>query len=74
MLNIKTLIATVLLSSVAALSFAQAPAAANDAGATAPVAKTTHKVKKAAVKKHTVKKAHKARAVKKAAPVAPAAQ
>jgi len=36
--------------------------------------KTTPKVKKAAVKKHTVKKAHKARAVKKAAPVAPVAQ
>ncbi|NMM12474.1 MAG: hypothetical protein HHJ17_02875 [Rhodoferax sp.] len=67
MLNIKTLIATVLLSGIAAVSFAQALATLKDA----PI------VKKAVTKKHVAKKAHKASATKKVdttAPVAPAAK
>lgn len=79
MLNLKTLIAAAMLSSIAAVSFAQAPAMPKDAGA-APVAVTSpasakkakHAVKKSA-KKHASKKAHKASASKaKSADKAPA--
>lgn len=85
MLNIKTLIATVLLSSIAAVSFAQTPVTAKDVAATAPAAvtaptpatKAAPTVKKTVTKKHVAKKAHKASATKKAGTVvlvAPAAK
>ena len=69
MLNIKTIIAAALLSSVAAVSFAQAPVAPKDEGATPPAAVTapdaTNEKMKPAVKKTTAKK-HTAKKVKKA--------
>ena len=68
MLNIKTLIAAALLSGVAVVSFAQAPAAPSAAGATAPAAATasTSKATKAkhVVKKHTGMKHKKVSAAK----------
>lgn len=82
MLNIKTVIAAALLSSVAAVSFAQAPVAPKDEGATPPAAvtapavantKTKPAVRKTTAKKHTVKKVKIASAAKKADAAAPAA-
>lgn len=60
MLNFKSLMAGVVLSSVAALSFAQAPAAPAEpleptAAASAPSAKK-HAAKKTMAKKHAAKK------------------
>jgi len=75
MFNIKTLIATALLSSVAVVSFAQAPAApkavngATPAAVTAP-ADATPKAAAKKVKKHTGMKHKKASAAKPAASAA----
>jgi hypothetical protein len=79
MLNIKTLIAAAVLSSVAAVSFAQAPATPKDAGAGAAVASTDSDamkkpvMKKKVAKKTTAKKVKKASAMKKAEGAMPAA-
>ena len=54
MSNIKSLIATVLLSSVAVVSFAQAPAAPKEAASKAPAAVTTPAA--TATTKHVAKK------------------
>lgn len=89
MINIKTLFAGALLSTVAAVSFAQAPAAPGDAGAstavTAPydaASKPKHHMKKHHAKKHHkvrhhAKRHHKTSAANKAdsaAPMAPASR
>lgn len=70
MLNIKILIATVLLSSIAAVSFAQAPATLKDTGANAPTAVTapTPATKAAPAVKKTVTKKHVAKKLTKPAP------
>jgi hypothetical protein len=90
MLNIKTLIATVVFSSVAAASFAQAPAATKEANFKTPVAATAPDsaaksaaksatkaapvAKKAPSKKVKAKKADKAKSDIKTDVAAPAAK
>lgn len=78
MLNIKTLIASVLLSSVAAVSFAQAPAVPKGAGAVSRTAvkapagsaaksvphKLTHQTKKYQKVRHPAKKVQKSHATR----------
>jgi len=79
MSNFKSLIAAALLCGVAAVSFAQVPAPAKDAGAAVSpadpaVKKKAHApAKKVAAKKRPAKKVHKAGAAKKSARVVPAA-
>ena len=86
MLNIKTLIATVVFSSVAAASFAQAPAATKEANVKTPVAATAPDsaaksetkaapiAKKAPSKKVKAKKADKAKSAIKTDVAVPAAK